>query len=159
MVSSRSVILDPLQNDSSGVFWVPKLLVQGNTNGMLSVQEFQTKGQTGDCSLYCYSHQEIKVTSYMFIQQSLFTTKQFISLCIYISSNVVLCNTFRDFQNLIESLTSCVIVLSQQQLWPSPLPPFLPFKKRFRSSQVHFCCPLQEQKKKVGWLALFQLSH
>ena len=33
MVSSRSVILDPLQNDSSGVFWVPKLLVQGDTNG------------------------------------------------------------------------------------------------------------------------------
>ena len=126
MVSSRSVNRDPLQNDSSGVFWVPKLVVQGNTNGTPSVQEFQTKGQTGDCSLYCYSHQEIKVTSYMFIQQSLFTTKQFISLCICISNNVVLGNTFRDFQNLIESLTSCVIVFlaTVVALSPSTLPPF-----------------------------------
>lgn len=67
MVFSRNSILDPLQSDSSGVSWLPQLLIQVCTDRVLSVQKFQTKGQTGDLSLYCYSHKAIKVMYYMFI--------------------------------------------------------------------------------------------
>lgn len=72
MVFSRNSILDPLQSDSSGVSWLLQLLIQVCTDRVLSVQKFQTKGQTGDLSLYCYFHKETKVTYYMFIQQGLF---------------------------------------------------------------------------------------
>lgn len=61
---------DPLQDDSSGVFWI--------------------------LSLYGCSHKAIEVTYYMFIEQGLFLLPNslyiyaFISLCLYISNNTVL---------------------------------------------------------------------